>query len=84
MDYIIPILFVVVLVVGSIYKLLTKDVTEKMEDPLVGPIQKQCKEFHEADNFDMNLAHEAYKERKGIEKRINDHMAEVMNIKKKK
>jgi len=83
MDYIIPILFVVVLVSGAIYKLLTKDVSEKMEDPLVGPIQRQSKKFHE-DNFDMNLAHEAYKERKEIERRINDHIAEVMNIKKKK
>lgn len=86
MDYIIPILFVVVLVSGTIYKLLTKDVkdvSEKMEDPLVGPIQRQSKKFHE-DNFDMNLAHEAYKERKEIERRINDHIAEVMNIKKKK
>lgn len=87
MDYIIPILFVVVLVSGAIYKLLTKDVTEKitekMEDPLVGPIQRQSKKFHE-DNFDMNLAHEAYKERKVIERRVNDHMAEIMNIKKKK
>ena len=83
MDYTIPIIFVVVLVAGAIYKLLTKDVVEKMEDPLVGPIQRQSKKFHE-DNFDMNLAHEAYKERKVIERRVNDHMAEIMNIKKKK
>ena len=54
-----------------------------MEDPLVGPIQRQSKKFHE-DNFDMNLEHEAYKERKVIERRVNDHTAEIMNIKKKK
>ncbi len=83
-NYIIPIIALSILAIGAIYKLLTKDSPSKIEDPFDGPIQRQSKEFHEADNFDMNLAHDAYKEREEIKTRVvNDHMAHIMNIKKK-
>ncbi len=82
-DYIIPIGALSILVIGVIYKVLTKDSSK--EYPFDGPIQKQSKAFHDADNFDMNLAHDAYKEREEIKTRvINDHMAHILNIKKKK
>jgi hypothetical protein len=88
----IPIVALSILVI-VIYKLLTKystskieDSTPKIEDPFDGPIQRKSKAFHDADNFDMNLAHDAYKERELIITGgfINDHIAEIMNIKKKK
>ncbi len=82
-DYIIPIGALSILVIGVIYKVLTKDSSK--EYPFDGHIQKQSKAFHDADNFDMNLAHDAYKEREEIKTRvINDHMAHILNIKKKK
>ena len=90
-NYIIPIIALSILAIGAIYKvmtkdrLLTKDSPSKIEDPFDGPIQRQSKAFHEADNLDMDLAHDAYKEREEIKTRvINDHMAHIMNIKKKK
>ena len=84
--YIIPTLFIAVLISGAVYKLLTKkDSPSKIEDPFDGPVQRQSKTFHEADNFDMDLANAAYKEREQIKTRfVNDHMAHIMNIKKKK
>ena len=84
-NYIIPIIALSILVIGAIYKVMTKDNPPKIKDPFDGPIQRKSKAFHEADNFDMNLAHDAYKEREQIKTRvINDHMAHIMNIKKKK
>jgi hypothetical protein len=87
-NYIIPIIALSILVIGAIYKVMTKVMTKdspsKIEDPFDGPIQRCAKAFHE-DNFDMNLAHDAYKEREQIKTRvINDHMSKIMNIKKKK
>ena len=59
--YIIPILFITVLIVGAIYKVMTKkDGTEQEE------------------------VKETYKENSTSRRVINDHMAEIMNIKKKK
>ena len=84
-NYIIPIITLSILVIGAIYKVMTKDNPPKIKDPFDGPIQRQSKAFHEADNLDMDLAHDAYKEREEIKTRvINDHMAHIMNIKKKK
>jgi hypothetical protein len=60
-NYIIPIIGLSILVIGSIYKLLTKkDDTENKE------------------------VKETYKENTTSRRVINDHMAEIMNIKKKK
>lgn len=74
--YIISILLTVIISV-FIHKVISKKDIYKIEDPFDGPIQRQSKAFHEADNFDMNLAHETYKEREKIKTR-------VINIKKKK
>ena len=59
--YIIPTLFIAVLIVGAVYKFLTK----KNDTPE----NKEVKE--------------TYKENT-TRRVINDHMAEIMNIKKKK
>lgn len=51
---------------------MAKDSPPKIEDPFDGPIQRQSMRFHK-DNFDMNLAFEAYKEREEIKRKvIND------------
>lgn len=60
-NYIIMGLFLLILLIGACYKVLTKDNTE-IEDPFDGPIQRQSKSLHESDNFDMDLANEAHKE----------------------
>jgi|LakMenEpi03Aug12_release.lakeMendotaPanAssembly.Ray.scaffolds.fasta_scaffold3536764_1 hypothetical protein len=60
-NYIIPILFIALLIAGAVYKLLTKkDDTENKE------------------------VKETYKENTTSTRVINDHMAHIMNIKKKK
>ena len=83
----IPIIGLSILAIGAVYKLISKkDVTEsEEEDPFDGPVQKNCREYHKGDNLDTDLANEAYKEREEIKGRvINDHIADIMNIKKKK
>jgi hypothetical protein len=60
-NYIIPILFIVVLITGAVYKLLTKK-----DDT---PENKEVKEI--------------YKENTTSTRVINEHMAHIMNIKKK-
>ncbi len=60
-NYIIPILFITILIAGAVYKILIKK-----DDT---PENKEVKE--------------TYKENT-TRRVINDHMAEIMNIKKKK
>lgn len=72
-------------IITAIYKLLTRKkevIEDKIQDPFDGPIQQKCKSLPVVD---PELAHAAYKERQEIKTRvINDHIAEIMNIKKEK
>lgn len=71
------ILITILIVIGSVLYKISKS-NKKPENPIPvsdtfdGPIQRQSMRFHK-DNFDMNLAFEAYKEREEIKRKvIND------------
>ena len=45
-NYIIPIIGLSILVIGAIYKVMTKDSPPKIEDPFDGPIQRPVSYTH--------------------------------------
>jgi hypothetical protein len=53
---------------GFIITLDKVEPREIINDPFWGPIQEAAKNFHDGDNFDINLTRDAYREREKMKR----------------